>query len=86
VAAKRSASARTALTAASRTCSLPGLPSDHFAHPSLYSLLRHIELNDHGNAVVLRFGPEARDLPQTILDMTMALHRKTECSLEILVN
>ena len=43
------------------------------AHPSLNSLLRHIEVDDHGNAVALRFGPETNDLPETILAMTTAL-------------
>jgi hypothetical protein len=47
--------------------------SDRAAHPSLHSLLRHIELDDHGNAVGLRFGPDAKDLTETILAMTTAL-------------
>jgi hypothetical protein len=47
--------------------------SDRAAHPSLNSLLRHIEVDDHGNAVALRFGPETKDLPETILAMTTAL-------------
>ncbi len=47
--------------------------SDRAAHPSLNSLLRHIEVDDHGNAVALRFGPETNDLPETILAMTTAL-------------
>jgi enoyl-CoA hydratase/carnithine racemase len=47
--------------------------SDRAAHPSLNSLLRHIELDDHGNAVALHFGPEMKDLPETVLAMTTAL-------------
>jgi hypothetical protein len=47
--------------------------SDRAAHPSLNSLLRHIEVDDHGNAVTLRFGPETKDLPETIIAMTTAL-------------
>jgi hypothetical protein len=47
--------------------------SDRAAHPSLNSLLRHIELDDHGNAVGLRFGPDATNLTETILAMTTAL-------------
>ena len=47
--------------------------SDRAAHPSLNALLRHISLDKHGNAVGLRFGPEADGIEDTILAMTMAM-------------
>lgn len=47
--------------------------SDRAAHPSLNSLLRHIEIDNQGNAVALRFGPQAKDLRHGILAMTTAL-------------
>jgi hypothetical protein len=47
--------------------------SDRAAHPSLNSLLRHVELDAHGDAVGLRFGPDTKDIKETILAMTTAL-------------
>ncbi len=47
--------------------------SDRAAHPSLNSLLRHISLDDHGNAIGLRFGPETNGIQDTILAMTTAM-------------
>jgi hypothetical protein len=47
--------------------------SDRAAHPSLNSLLRHISLDAHGNAIGLRFGPETTGVGETILAMTTAL-------------
>jgi Family of unknown function (DUF5677) len=47
--------------------------SDRAAHPSLNALLRHISLDKHGNAVGLRFGPEADGIEDTILAMTTAM-------------
>ena len=43
------------------------------AHPSLIALKRHVELDDHGNVVGLRFGPDTKDVNETILAMTTAL-------------
>jgi hypothetical protein len=47
--------------------------SNRAAHPTLDSLRRHIELDDHDSLVALRFGPETKDVPETILAMTTAL-------------
>lgn len=47
--------------------------SDRAAHPSLNALLRHISLDKHGNAVGLRFGPEADGVADTILAMATAM-------------
>jgi hypothetical protein len=47
--------------------------SDRAAHPSLNSLLRHITVDAHGDAVGLRFGPETEGIRDTILAMTTAL-------------
>lgn len=47
--------------------------SDRAAHPSLNALLRHISLDKHGNAVGLRFGPEADGIEDSVLAMTTAM-------------
>jgi hypothetical protein len=47
--------------------------SNGAAHPSLNSLSRHVEQDSGGNVVGLRFGPDARDISETILAMTTAL-------------
>lgn len=43
------------------------------AHPSLNSLLQHVEQDASGNVAGLRFGPDAKDIRETILAMTTAL-------------
>ena len=47
--------------------------SDRAAHPSLNALLRHISLDKQGNAIGLRFGPEADGIEDTILAMATAM-------------